>query len=225
MVIEHDPLSTPERVGDHLERRGFTLDHFVVVEDIENPQISASFPDRSHDLLVLMGAPWSVYDPVMSGWVTPELEFIRADIDRETPVLGICFGAQALSAALGGTVSRAWRPEYGWGTIASRVDEIGSGPWFQYHHDEFTLPPGATELARNGSGLQAFRHGRALGVQFHPEMTADLIASWCKVDGGGEMVEAGLDIDEVIEQSRALEVDTQPALERMLDWFLDDIAS
>jgi hypothetical protein len=56
-------------------------------------------------------------------------------------------------------------------------------------------------------------------------MTADLIASWCKVDGGGEMVEAGLDIDEVIEQSRALEVDTQPALERMLDWFLDDIAS
>ena len=38
------------------------------------------------------------------------------------------------------------------------------------------------------------------------------------------MVEAGLEIDQVVEESRALEVETQPALESMLDWFLDEIA-
>ena len=225
LVIEHDPLSTPERVGAYLEKRGYTLDHFVVVEDIDFPQVSATFPaNGDHDLIVLMGAPWSVYDPAMSGWVLPELEFIRVKVNAGVPVLGICFGAQALSAALGGTVSRADHPEYGWGSIESGVDQIADGPWFQYHHDEFTLPPGATELARNRSGVQAFCIDRSLAVQFHPEMTADLIASWCKVDGGWEMVEAGLEIDQVVEESRALEVETQPALESMLDWFLDEIA-
>ncbi len=225
LVIEHDPLSTPERVGAHLEKRGFTLDHFVVVEDIDHPQVSATFPaNEDHDLVVLMGAPWSVYDPSMGGWVGPELEFIRSQVGRDVPFLGICFGAQALSAALGGQVSRAQHPEYGWGSIVSEIDEITDGPWFQYHHDEFTLPSGATELARNGSGLQAFRTGRSLAVQFHPEMTGDLISSWCQVDGGWEMVEAGLDIDEVISQSRQMEIETQAALENMLDWFLDDVA-
>jgi GMP synthase-like glutamine amidotransferase len=225
LVIEHDPLSTPERVGAHLEKRGFTLDHFVVVEDIDHPQVTATFPaSDDHDLVVLMGAPWSVYDLSMGGWVGPELEFIRSHVGRGTPFLGICFGAQALSAALGGQVSRAQHPEYGWGSIVSEIDEIADGPWFQYHHDEFTLPAGATELARNGSGLQAFRIGRSLAVQFHPEMTGDLIASWCQVDGGWEMVEVGLDIDEVIAQSRQMEIDTQAALETMLDWFLDDVA-
>jgi GMP synthase-like glutamine amidotransferase len=109
-------------------------------------------------------------------------------------------------------------------SIESEVDQIVPGPWFQYHHDEFTLPPGAIELARNPSGLQAFRVGRNLAVQFHPEMTAGLIASWRQVDGAVEMVDAGIDPDLVIEESRLLERTTQPALERMLDWFLDEIA-
>ena len=92
-------------------------------------------------------------------------------------------------------------------SIESAVDEIADGPWFQYHHDEFTLPPGAIEFASNESGLQAFRTGRSLAVQFHPEMTASLIASWREVDGAVEMVDAGIEIDQVIEESKKLEVD------------------
>jgi len=129
-----------------------------------------------------------------------------------------------MSAALGGQVTRSARPEYGWVSIDSGVDQIAPGPWFQYHHDEFTLPPGGVELARNSSGLQAFRLGRTLAVQFHPEMTASLITSWSEVDGAVEMVEAGIDLDRVIEESRLLEKTTQPSLEKMLDWFLDEIA-
>ncbi|MDP9495793.1 MAG: type 1 glutamine amidotransferase [Actinomycetota bacterium] len=225
LVIEHDPLSTPERVGAHLERRGATLEPFVVVEDIRDPAVSATFPENgSHDLVVLMGSPWSVYEDRVQGWVVPELEFIRRQVSSGIPVLGICFGAQAMSAALGGQVTRSARPEYGWVSIDSDADPIAPGPWFQYHHDEFTLPPGGVELARNPSGLQAFRIGRNLAVQFHPEMTASLISSWSEVDGAVEMVEAGIDPDQVIEESRLLERTTQPALERMLDWFLDEIA-
>lgn len=224
LVIEHDPLSTPDRVGAHLEARGVSLEPFVVVDDIRNPDVTVSFPDDGHDMVVLMGAPWSVYDSNVQGWVRPELEMVRGHLSRGTPILGICFGAQTLSAALGGTVSHSQRPEYGWVSIDSRVEEIAAGPWFQFHHDEFTLPPGATELARNESGLQAFRIGRTLAVQFHPEMTAELIASWCDEGGIEELSAAGIDHEQLIEESRLRAVESQPALERMLDWWLDEIA-
>ncbi|HSO50307.1 MAG TPA: aminotransferase, partial [Acidimicrobiia bacterium] len=103
-------------------------------------------------------------------------------------------------------------------------EEIAVGPWFQFHHDEFTLPQGATGLARNESGLQAFRIGRSLAVQFHPEMTAELIASWCDEGGIEELSAAGVDHEQLIEESRLRAIESQPALERMLDWWLDEIA-
>jgi GMP synthase-like glutamine amidotransferase len=224
LVIEHDPLSTPERVGEHLERRGFTLEVLVVVEDARDPEVTARFPDTGHDLVVLMGSPWSVYDPQVRGWVHPELQFIRDRAGADAPMLGICFGAQAMAAALGGSVRPSDRPEHGWGPIGSKVGEIADGPWFQFHHDEILRPTGANELARNRSGTQAFRVGRSLGVQFHPEMTEGLIASWCRAGADEPLVAAGLDPDRVIEESRHRAVESQPALECMLDWFLEVVA-
>lgn len=225
LVVEHDPLSTPERVGAHLEKRGATLVPFVVVDDIRDPTVTVTFPDDPYDLVVLMGSPWSVYEDRVQGWLVPELDFIRSRLSAGVPMLGICFGAQAMSAALGGSVSHAVRPEYGWTDVGSATEHIANGPWFQFHHDEFTVPEGATELARNASGVQSFRSGRGLAVQFHPEMSGDLLASWCRVEGGAEeLVDAGQDPDRLIEESRFREVESQPSLERLLDWFLDDVA-
>lgn len=222
LVIEHDPLSTPERVGVHLESRGFTLDPFVVVEDIDDPEVTASFPEpNGDDVIVVMGAPWSAYEPRVQGWVRPEVEFVRMHLDRGTPILGICFGAQIMSIGLGGAVSPSSLPEYGWTAIESEEPAIGNGPWFQYHADEFTLPDGAVPLAHNESGLQAFGYGRSLGVQFHPEVTPSLIQSWCDVGGDRKLVAAGIDPDEMIEETARLAIATQPALERMIDWWLD----
>jgi hypothetical protein len=44
LVVEHDPLSTPARVGAHLEKRGAILEPFVVVEDIGDPSVGNPFP-------------------------------------------------------------------------------------------------------------------------------------------------------------------------------------
>ena len=134
--------------GCPLEKRGATLVPFVVVEDIRDPAVTATFPDHPYDLVVLMGSPWSVYEDRVQGWMRPELEFIRRRLAAGVPMLGICFGAQAMSAALGGEVSHATRPEYGWTNVGSNTEQIADGPWFQFHHDEFTVPEGAVELAR-----------------------------------------------------------------------------
>jgi GMP synthase-like glutamine amidotransferase len=176
-----------------------------------------------YDLIVLMGAPWSAYDRDLRGWVRPEVEFIRHHLHRGTPTLGICFGAQIMSTSLGGSVSPSPRPEYGWGTISSDEAAIASGPWFQYHGDQFTLPEGATPLARNDSGLQAFSFGRSLGVQFHPEVTAPLLESWFAVGGDRKLIDADIDPEDLIEETSRLAAVSQPALERMIDWWLDDI--
>ena len=204
--------------------RGVTLEPFVVVEDIDDPEVTVTFPDGDgHDLVVLMGAPWSAYDQKLQGWVRPEVEFVSHHLDRGTPTLGICFGAQIMSICLGGTVSPASRPEYGWGTIESDEAAIAPGPWFQYHGDEFTLPKEATRLAYNDSGLQAFSSGRSLAVQFHPEVTASLLESWFAVGGDRKLIDSGLDPQGVIEETSRLAPATQPALEQLVDWWLDEI--
>lgn len=224
LIICHDRLSTPERVGDHLESRGVTLEPFVVVEDIADPEVTVAFPDGDrYDLVVLMGAPWSAYDPGLQGWVRPEVEFVRHHLDRGTPTLGICFGAQIMSICLDGTVSPASRPEYGWGIISSEEPAIAPGPWFQYHGDQFKMPEGATRLAYNDSGLQAFRYGRSLAVQFHPEVTPSLLESWYAVGGDRKLIESGIDPEGLIEETTRLAPASQPALERLLDWWLDEI--
>jgi GMP synthase-like glutamine amidotransferase len=126
-----------------------------------------------------------------------------------------------MSTSLGGTVSRSSRPEYGWTEIESDEPAIAAGPWFQYHADEFTLPAGAAPLARNASGLQAFSHGRSLAVQFHPEVTPALIESWNEAGGDRKLTEVGIDPVALVEEVDRLAHVTQPALERMLDWWLD----
>lgn len=224
IIIEHDRLSTPERVGDHLESIGVQLEPFVVVEDIADPEVTVSFPDGDgYDLVVLMGAPWSAYDPRLQGWVRPEVEFVRNHLDRGTPILGICFGAQIMSICLGGTVGPASRPEYGWVTIEADVPGVAPGPWFQYHEDEFTLPEGATRLAYNDSGIQAFSFGSSLGVQFHPEVTPPLLESWFSVGGDRKLIKAGIDPEELIEETSRLAPASQPALEQLIGWWLDEI--
>jgi GMP synthase-like glutamine amidotransferase len=211
-------------VGAHLEKRGARLESLVVVEDIDDPSVGNAFPDDGFDLVVLMGSPWSVYEDRVQGWLQPELSFILNRLEAGRPLLGICFGAQAMSAAMGGAVRRTARPEYGWTSISSDIEQIANGPWFQFHHDEFTLPAQAVELARNDSGIQVFRTGRSLATQFHPEMTGDLLASWCELeDGAEELIRMGRDPAQMIEESRVKEVESQPALEQMLDWYLDEV--
>jgi GMP synthase-like glutamine amidotransferase len=102
-------------------------------------------------------------------------------------------------------------------------DVIVAGPWFQFHHDEFTLPRGATQLAVNESGIQAFTMGRALAVQFHPEMTPDLLASWCDAGGAEELIDNGIDPDELIAETPAMMAESQAGLEQMLGWWLEEL--
>src|SRR3954454_357912 len=152
LVVQHDHVSPPGPVGEAFAERGYDVEEFLVVpaERFAEPGVDARFPDpASFDVVVPMGAPWSVGATDIASWVGPELAMLRGAVAAGVPVLGICFGGQALAAALGGAVERAPATELGWVEIATQDAElVPPGPWFQWHQDRWRLPPGARELAR-----------------------------------------------------------------------------
>ncbi|RKQ85041.1 GMP synthase-like glutamine amidotransferase [Solirubrobacter pauli] len=171
-------------------RRGFALDTFRVDGDAPWPE------PRTYDFVAALGSSASVAGGGPA-WVASTIDLLRAADAADVPVLGICFGAQALAVALGGSVHTLPAPEVGWVTVRSHdAERIPSGPWLAWHEDGFTLPPLGYELAANAFGCQAFCHQRHLGVQFHPEVTADIVAGWASSDHE-DMARAGVTADDL----------------------------
>jgi GMP synthase (glutamine-hydrolysing) len=164
-----DPALLSQRAAD------LGLDPVWVRADI----VGQPMPDPDDlDAVVVLGSIESVCDHGVA-WIAPERELVADAVARGVPVLGICFGAQLLAEVLGGQVFRSPTPEFGWREIASTAPAIvAPGPWLLWHRDAFSVPPGATELARTETCAQAFVIGPHLGLQFHPEATLTVVDGW-----------------------------------------------
>jgi GMP synthase-like glutamine amidotransferase len=230
LVIQHDHVSPPGPVSDQLERRLYdVVEHQVVPEEsFHSPGVPADFPDpRDFDLLVLMGAPWSVYDRELIGsWVVPELQLAREADEAGVPTLGICFGGQVLAAAHGGIVERSPMPELGWVDIETdRAALVPPGPWFQWHFDRWWLPSGATEVARNPAASQAFVLRRNLAVQFHPELTPAMLQGWLGNGGQQQLESLGVDVASVVEATDREAAAAEARTHALVDAFVDHFCS
>jgi GMP synthase-like glutamine amidotransferase len=152
-------------------------------------------------------------------WVPAEIDLLREAVARDIPVLGVCFGGQALSIALGGEVVAAPRPQIGWFELSERAEGMPSGPWFHWHYEQLSVPPGAEPLAHSEAGPAAFRHGRHVGLQFHPEVTLEVIASWGRSeDELQKLVELG-----VSPEALASESELRAPLAKQHAWELFDL--
>ena len=162
-------------------------------------------PDEPYDAVVLYGGATNVVDAEHEPWLRDELAWIAERLDDGVSMLGLCLGGQLLSKALGGTVTRT-NPEIGWHPVelneAGRRDPVvgalgGRGPIFeacQWHSWQFSIPEGAELLATSPAGAQAFRCGRAWGVQFHPEVDRATLARWIEhYDDDPDAVALGFD--------------------------------
>jgi GMP synthase-like glutamine amidotransferase len=230
LFVQQDHVSPTGPVGDRFRHHGYAVEELLVVppERFGTPDVSVTFPDpRDYDAIVPMGAPWSVYDDATIGsWIGDEIEFLRNAHEAGVPVLGICFGGQALAAALGGSVQRAAIAEIGWYDVETDdPDLLGAGPWFQWHYDQFTSPPGARTFARTPVGPQAYVIGRSLGLQFHPEITPSQLVAWID-NGGSESLEAaGIDADQIVAHTRAIADEAAARTHALVDTFLARVAT
>jgi GMP synthase-like glutamine amidotransferase len=227
-MIQHDHICTPGFVGERFTDRGCdVVVHQVVSEGrFQSPHVETQFPEPTDfDMIISMGAPWSVYDhETIGSWVLPELAMLRdAHVDH-VPVFGICFGGQLLAAAHGGSVSRSAAPELGWVEIESDDESlVPAGEWFQWHYDRWELPAAATELARNANSSQAFIFGRNLAVQFHPEMSSAILASWIATGGAEDITKLGMNVDELVRQTAERDASNHDRAHHLVDLFLDRV--
>jgi GMP synthase-like glutamine amidotransferase len=210
-------------VGERLVEHGYQLDVFRVLDDQTDPGCTKAYPDAtSYDVLVVTGSPWSVTDTDSIGsWIGREIEMVRTAHDAGVAVLGLCFGGQVLSTALGGEVRRVDTPEFGWHEVDTDLpDAIAPGPWFEWHYDGFTVPEGATEIARTAVSPQAFRPGRSVRTQFHTEITLEIETLWISMD---ERARRAHGVDPAVMAARSEEeaVGNRARSDVLVDWFLD----
>lgn len=217
LLIQHDEDGPAGHVSDWLEARGAEQDVWRIRDD------RAARDSGEYDLIVSLGSEYAAYDDTIP-WLGLELRLLAEAAAADVAVLGICFGSQLLARALGGEALPAERTEIGWVTIDTRDPSlVGNGPWMQWHHDTFTLPAGAALLAESPAGPQAFTLGRSLGVQFHPEVTPEIVASW--VEGGrDQLTRVGLDPARVLADTRELSGENRMRAWKLLDTFMDRVA-
>ncbi len=229
LFVQHDHVSPLGPVGERFAHHGFEIDtHLVVPESaFSEPNITTDFPSSGdYDVLVPLGAPWGAWDDACIGnWLVPEIAWLRDAVENGMPVLGICFGGQLLARALGGTVAPAPRAEIGWTSVWSdRPTLVAEGPWFQFHYDRWTVPPGAVEIARTPAASQAFVVGRSLAVQFHPELDPAGLQGWLDWGGASKVRDNGDNPEVMLAQTRAFEAAARERTFALVDAFLTDVA-
>lgn len=183
VVLQHVEWEGPGIIAQEAEKRGFEVSFLRL-------DLGAKIPDPgSIDGLVVMGGPLGVYEEDRYPFLARECELLAKIARRDSPVLGVCLGAQLLAKALGAKVFPGHGAEIGFGSVeltpAGQEDtlfaEVGNTlPVFHWHGDTFTLPEGAVLLASNPMyAHQAFRFGtRVYGFQFHVEPDIETWLAW-----------------------------------------------
>ncbi|MBA3287670.1 MAG: type 1 glutamine amidotransferase [Acidimicrobiia bacterium] len=219
VVGNHDDFD-PGFVGHRLRAHGYGFTELHREHPDQWPGLGGA------DLVLTLGSEWNVYRPETAELVEAEAALMREVVERDVPLLAICFGAQVLSHALGGTVSLAPVPEIGWVDVGP-VDAPGvpSGPWMQWHLDVFTVPDGFTELAANDMGPQLVRGPNCAATQFHPEATETMIARWLRSGGAEQLAEHGGAAAELLAETRANVERSRVGAEALVDWFLGSVVT
>jgi GMP synthase-like glutamine amidotransferase len=180
LAVTHGPDVRPEVFADVIVEDG----HELVEWDIR----SRGAPSSSElDAVIVLGGDQNVGEELEHPWLHEEYEVLRRWVDEQTPLLGICLGAQTLAHALGAPVEPIGETLSGFydsSLTDAGVDDpvLGVLPRrfeaFNANGYRFDVPADAVTLA-TGPVPQAFRvNGSAWGVQFHPEVRRDQVLKW-----------------------------------------------
>jgi GMP synthase-like glutamine amidotransferase len=217
LIVQHEEPTPAGLLGDWLERRNAEVDILRIDLEVRAPDA------RRYDLIALLGSELPAFDDSVP-FIPRESGLIRDAMAAGVPMLGLCFGGQLMARALGGRSFRAGRSEVGWFRVQSKdPDLIPGGPWFEWHHDSFTVPPGARLIAETEVGPQAFVIGRSLGLQFHPEVTPEIVEGWVLAYRDGPHDDT-LDLDAMLEETSRRAPVVSQMTEALFDRFLDNVA-
>ena len=181
LLVVHQETSSPGLVGEKLRSRGYHL-------DMRCPALGDPLPETMahHEAVIVFGGPMSANDDETLPFIRAELAWLPTVLASGCPYLGICLGAQLLARVLGARVSPHPKEQREIGYFELRSTPQGhlhfppSMAVYQWHREGFTLPAGTMKLAEGDTfPNQAFCYAEtAFGLQFHPEITCQLIDEW-----------------------------------------------
>jgi GMP synthase (glutamine-hydrolysing) len=146
-------------------------------------------PPHGYGAVMSFGGTMHPHEDDAHPWLAVETAYLEEALAEGVPTLAVCLGAQLLAKAAGGEVALAAEKEIGWIPIELTEGAAGDPVFsalprrfdsFQWHEYAAGVPPGAVELARSDVCPQAFRLGRAWGVQFHPEVSLEQLVRWIR---------------------------------------------
>lgn len=211
LAVRHVPFEHLGRIAGALQAAGLECAYW----DVYNQPSLAVSPD-AYAGFIFMGGPMSANDDLE--FIRRELRMIEQALSHDKPVLGVCLGAQLIAKAAGAKVYRNKAKEIGWAPIywteAARDDALFAGldpapVVFHWHGETFDLPAGAQWLAWSDlCRHQAFRLGASYGIQFHLEVTKEMVADWmCQPDNSADVaglkepIDPGLHVAQLAELS------------------------
>jgi GMP synthase-like glutamine amidotransferase len=200
-------------IGAWFELRYYEVTH-VYREDITEDSL-VSLDHVEGDILFVLGSPSSVADGYCLAPAQQEIELVRQWVFGGRKYVGICFGAQVLACALGGSVRRMDQPFRAFTemTLTPSAPEVVQGNWAVWHEDTITAPVGAEVMARLPHADTIFRVGNAWGIQPHIEFTSEIVerlATTFKVDSP--------DVAALVDGLRASEADHARRTHELLDY-------
>lgn len=217
LILQHEEPTPPGHVTEWLAAHGAEVDTWRI--DVEDRDVDP----RDYDLIVSLGSEFAAFDDTKP-FVHREASVLEKAVAEDVPVLGLCFGGQMLARALGSRGFRHEQAEIGWLTVRTSDPElVPEGPWFQWHFDSFTVPPGATVVADTDVGPQAFVAGRSLGLQFHPEVTTQIMDDWVRVYRH-ELDGDGVDPDALLAETKRIAGESRARAFQLFEHFLHEVA-
>jgi GMP synthase (glutamine-hydrolysing) len=177
-VFQHEPTESLGYLEQIFSENNVPFEYIRLYDTGEVPHT-----DATH--LVFMGGPMSVNDERDYPFLRQEKEIIKKSAKNRQKVLGICLGAQLIASAFGAPVYR-YITKTGWHDLTKLPDSTGifavfpdKFHVFQLHGDTFAIPYGGEQLCTGDKVKnQGFRIRNCLGLQFHLEMTDEIIRQW-----------------------------------------------
>jgi GMP synthase-like glutamine amidotransferase len=217
LVLQHEEPTPPGLVSQWLDAHEAEVEVFRI--DIEDREIDPG----SFDLIVSLGSEFAAFDD-SKPFVAREARLMERAVETDVPVLGLCFGGQMLARVLGGEVYRSPVSEIGWLPVRTSDPQlVPRGPWFQWHFDTFSTPPDATLVAESDAGPQAFVAGRSLGLQFHPEVTPQIMDDWVRAYRH-ELDDEGVDPEALLEETQRRADESRRTAFELFEHYLDRVA-
>ena len=217
LILQHEEPTPPGLLTGWLAEQDARVEVFRIDEkdDEKNP--------RDYDLIVSLGSEFAAFDDSIP-FVQREVSLYQRAIEADVPILGLCFGGQMLARVLGSRLYRAKQAEIGWLPVRTHDPElVSTGPWFQWHFDTFTAPPGAKLIAETDAAPQAFVSGRNLGLQFHPEVTPEIMDEWVRAYPH-ELEAEGVDPQGLLIETRQRAEQARQTTWRLWNAFRDRVA-